>query len=464
MDRKPKFLMEKQLDKSNIHPVRISLLTRLMGWVIALILGLSASLHLASTSNTPGTATIIAFHAATAAAYLAVFSHCLMRFAYSRWSSWLLYTAGFGCLMVARIGGLLNGFNVIEDVFLRDHLDLLWFALTPAATVLLLAGAHTSRDKINNRGIGLWRGSLRLVTVLTAALLVWEFGVGELLCAQMSAMHISPRLVVGALSAVAVLALLHRTYLLESTAHDEIVTPLCYWSVATVMGSALAMAIWNESQAPWWQVQGLEFAGTAALLIGLSRVNERAHRESAVHMSDLEAMQKISWSLVGAPDLSELSRAFARAVAEGFGASCVAVYLQGNSSDEMVVAATNGIDDPSVFVGKMCSLRPERRPGFHNGHTSRAYSSGEVQTVSETFSDVEFLPWQVVAREAGVVVSVPLPHADAVIGVVDIFVPGIQTIPTERVKLLEAVAAAVSPAIENARTRDESSDEILRAA
>jgi GAF domain-containing protein len=69
-----------------------------------------------------------------------------------------------------------------------------------------------------------------------------------------------------------------------------------------------------------------------------------------------------------------------------------------------------------------------------------------------------------VACEEGLVVSVPLPHQDRIIGVVNLFLAGVRSMDGARIKLLEAVAAAVSPAIENAIAKSEPDSAIRLAA
>jgi GAF domain-containing protein len=157
--------------------------------------------------------------------------------------------------------------------------------------------------------------------------------------------------------------------------------------------------------------------------------------------------------LVGTSTIDEITSGLARAVSDSFGATAAAVYLASGEESQLVISATHGMDEDTVFPGKICSLKPAHRPGFHNGHTSRAYVSGEVQVVPELFSDVEFLPWRMVAQNEGIVVSVPIPYQGETLGVMNIFVAGVKSIPDSRIRLLEATAAAVSPAIENARLR-----------
>jgi GAF domain-containing protein len=288
--------------------------------------------------------------------------------------------------------------------------------------------------------------------VLLAAWRAWAVGVvGEFLWAA----NLDPRLLAAIISVAALSALVYRAARLAASAPDEIVVPICYWATAMLLGALLSLVAWRQPEAFWWQVRGLELFGCCALLGGLSLGNERAHRRAAEQMAELEALQSISWSLVGAPSVAGLAGALSRAMAQSFDAAAVAVYLRGETDEDMVIAGVSGVEDDLVRVGATCSLRPDRRPGFHNGHTARALASGDLQVLPEILSDVEFLPWRVVAREEGTVISVPLPYQERFIGVVNLFLVGVRRISQSRLRLLETVAAAVSTAIEHARHTEE---------
>ena len=433
-------------------------------WGACLGLALAASVFLMPVLGPPGPASRVAFHAATGAIYLVVFAHCLMRLGYSRSPSWLLFTAGFAALCFASILGVATSVGLVQDQFLRVRCDLLRAAMLPSAAALLLAAAHASRARARGHRPGAWKGYARLVLVAGAFIVAWRSGACAILGQIVAAASIDVMMAVDIASAAALAALLHRTLRVAASSHDEIVVPICYWTAAMLLGTVLSLAMLSHPQSLWWQIRGLELGGIAALLVGLSLENERAHRQAAEKMADLEAMQRISWSLVGAAGLAELSAALARATSDGFSATPVAVYLAGDNDEELVVAATSRIDDPSVAAGRACSLRAERRPAFHSGHTSRAFATGSVQCMREIFSDVEFLPWRTVAREEGTVVSVPLPYQGNTIGVVNLFLAGVTSIGETRIRLLEAIAAAVSPAIENARLRSAPSGELKQAA
>jgi len=432
---------------------RTGLALKLAVWGGCLAGALVLSVCLKERGAAPNATARIAFHAAMAGAYLVVFCHCLMRLVYSRWASWLLFTAGFAALSSSSSLGVAVSAGLVRGRFLHEHFDLLRSAMLPAAATLLLSAAYASRARIRGRGAGSWKIYAWTVLIGAAFAAAWRLGMLAALGEMLRAARIDPWLAIDTVSAAALIALLQRTLRLAASNHDEIVVPMCYWVVATLLGTVLALASWREPHALWWEISGLELAGIAALLVGLSIENEKAHRRAAEQMADLRAMQSISWSLVGAATLTELCQALTNAVSEGLGVSLAAVYVPGDESDQLVITATAGTDDPSVAVGKACSLQPERRPGFHGGHTARAFRTGTVQVLREIFSDVEFMPWRTVAREEGTVLSVPLPYQGRVTGVMNLFLSGVTSVPESRLRLFESIAAAVSPAIENARLR-----------
>ena len=391
--------------------------------------------------------------AMTSAAYLAVFTHCFMRLAYCRCPSWVLYTSGFAVLSLSGMIGVVIGLGLVKNEVTYGRLDLLRSALMPISFTLLLFASHALRASSRGHRSKTWMICAKALLVVGFILVLWRSGGWHYISRAIEASSIEPLLVIYITGAVASISLLFGIRRLTGSSPDEIVVPVCYWCVAMAIGSVLTLFSWTFIETFRFRIMGIELAGVGALLVGLSIENERAHRKAAQRMSDLEAMQKVSWSLVGTSDHHELVSAFVKAISEGFQNAPVALYLPDGSEDSLTIAAVNEIYDPSIGVGKKCSLVPGRRPGFHSGHTAKAFTTGETQIVRAIYADAEFLPWRMVANEEGVAVSVPLPYQDSVIGVVNLFFSGVESVADDRIKQLEAIAAAVSPAIENARFR-----------
>jgi hypothetical protein len=345
-----------------------------------------------------------------------------------------------------------------------EKMGLLQTTLPLAGVALIVFTGRIARAKARGQRCPAWKTYGRVLLSLIVLTVAWRVGALGRLSDVMCQASAESRLAV-AIGMMGMLgAFIFGARKAGRVECDEISGPLLYWMTAMMIGSVATCAFWREPQTVVLQVRTLEIVAITALLVGLSSVGERRQREATEKMGDLDAMQKISWSLVGAATLNDICSAFATAISEGFGDSPVVVYLAEEGNLDLTIAAAAGMDDSTVFVGKKCSLRPERRPGFHCGHTARAFASGSVETTSDIFSDAEFMPWRAVAKHDGLVVSVPLPHKGRVVGVVNLFLSGVSTLGEGRKKLLQSVAVSVSPAIENARLQPDEQVELRLAA
>ncbi len=170
-------------------------------------------------------------------------------------------------------------------------------------------------------------------------------------------------------------------------------------------------------------------------------------------LEEMEALHEISWSLVGAVSFSELVTLFANRVRDRIGASIVAVYLADETGESLEVAAVSGPDICLQSLGATYKVvSGERWPGFHSGHTARAFTTKELQVALDVFVDVELVPWRIIAREDGCAVSVPLVDKGEAAGVLNLYFSDRRQVSAQRLKLLRTVAAAATPAIQNARS------------
>lgn len=417
---------------------------------------LSVVFHVLNNHPSPGSR--IGLDVATSLAYTVVFFHCTLRLYYSRWPSWLLFTVGFGTLTLSGLVGVVSATPLGRDLIIRENLELFRTAMLPMAAVVLLAAAYASRARARGNRIGTWKTGAKLAFMMAVVVAGWKLGALAVIGRFVLATSDGAGFLIDASSAVALAVLVVRTRRIVVSSRDEIVVPTAYWAVAMLLGRLFSIADRWVDGSLWWNVSVLELAGISALLLGLGLANEAAQRSAAEKMHDLEAMQDVSWSLVGATSLSELSQALAHAMASNFNAVASAVYLSEEVEEELVVAAVSGITDKGVAPGKVCSMRPDRRKGFHSGHTAKAFASSTIQVVPDIHSDVEFLPWRTVAQHNGVVISVPLRYRSRVIGVVNLFVAGVSDLRRSQYELLESLAAAVAPSIESARLRETISD------
>jgi GAF domain-containing protein len=188
------------------------------------------------------------------------------------------------------------------------------------------------------------------------------------------------------------------------------------------------------------------------LLIGMNRENGRLCTRAQDKMGELEAMYVVSWELIGRGTMEGLAQGFADALTEHLQASHSAVFLYEQDQDSLRLAAVSGEDMPFAS-GKAYPIAQERRPGFHSGHTAKAFRENRVVVVPSIFADVEFLPWQLLAKHEGMIVSVPMSDVEGTLGVYNLFFPGQEKIPEEKLRLYQTIAASAGAAIRHAQTK-----------
>lgn len=241
--------------------------------------------------------------------------------------------------------------------------------------------------------------------------------------------------------------------------HDRMSSLLCYFLVPYGMGimcSSATAVRFDE----WWALGQILLSGAWAVFIIVGSIeNAFAHKEAAERLIELEMLHDVSWSLVGAGAFSELLDMLASTLRNRLSASIAVVYLADEKREQLEVAAVSAPEDYPDKVGVQYQTTSANRwPGFHSGHTVKALFSAQTQIVRDVFADVEFVPWKYVATDDGCAVSLPLVHQGTAIGVVNIYFTHWRQLTRQRLKLLNTIAAAATPAIENARNRDESQD------
>jgi len=194
----------------------------------------------------------------------------------------------------------------------------------------------------------------------------------------------------------------------------------------------------------------------AALVVGNGIENAFAHKEAQDRLDELETLHDVSWSLVGAGTVGELLDLFVSTLVNKLGARIAAVYLA-DEPNWLRLAAVCGSDEATVGIRyPLISDRPY--PGFHSGHTAKAYASRHVQIANDVFVDVEFVPWRIIAQDDGCAVSIPLVDKDRCIGVLNVYFAEATEVSATRLRLLATVAAAGTSAVEFALSRQPASE------
>lgn len=206
----------------------------------------------------------------------------------------------------------------------------------------------------------------------------------------------------------------------------------------------------------WWLLSQILLLGAwLVLACKFSIQNALAHKDAIDRLDEVEALHKISWSLVGAGNSSELMNLFVQALNERLNAKYSVIYLADEDGETLQVAAVNGFDESADCVGAKYKLHSENRfPGFHSGHTARAFNTGETQVVDDILVDVEFVPWRIIAVEQGCAVSLPLMNRNQAIGVINLYFSDKLQLKPQKLRILETISAYATSAIENTLARE----------
>lgn len=405
-----------------------------------------------------------AFHSTSTIAYLIFFAHCKERYTHTRQSRWMWFSSGFALLSLSGVGSLL--LEMHDSTFILFHpiaMRILIYGLTLTGVTTNLLAVYCKSEKKFSLAIG-WRKTAKLLLTSLIMILLWKTGAASLILRSIASTGFDSLYALETATTLVLLASLHRIVVSKESQLDTgDIYPICYWVVGMVLSKGISLVSW-QNQVGYWGIKAvLEFSAVSALVFGLFRDYERYHYRTKVEMDNLKSMDSISWALVGAASISELTSILAQSISKSLNDCYVAIYLATGQELELEIAATHKIDDPLVEVGRMLSLKPQRRSGFHNGHTSRAFQTGEMQTVQEVFSDVEFIPWRQAAREEGLVVSMPIKNNGSVSGVINVFLPGAKTVDEPKMSLLKSTANAVARAIENRKTMEKEYSSYLAA-
>ncbi|MDO8589076.1 MAG: GAF domain-containing protein [Armatimonadota bacterium] len=379
-----------------------------------------------------------------------------IRFASSRQFRWLLAATAFASFAVFHAAHIVSSVVAANGSYLALAAD--WFdALARiAAAGLLLIAALTKRKvsapwglRTHAQALFCWLAAA-VASVIGVLYLAHDLHVyigGDNSVTSLLA-TLSPYCAGAVVCTLSILVYVRRTI----TWHDRTSKIVCLWLFPTAMSCGVHAVSPSTSPAAWWQAHMFDLAAAAVVVIGLNIDNALSEGASTERLACLRAMHDISWSLAAAANLSSMLSAFVEVLGNATGARLVALYLLDEEGHSLRLEAVHGDEANELELGSRYGLDPQQRPGFHSGHTARALNSRTPQVVQDVFSDVEFVPWRVVAQHDGWVVSIPLLlHRDTAVGVLNLYVEHERQIAPEKLNLLETMAGLVAPAIQNRR-------------
>ena len=433
---------------------------RLLMWGAAVALAsLAVKQFLPATIGAPSLGVLMSLHVLAGIAGLGASAYCFARFTLGRELRYLLAAAAFSALSSGAI------LQAIADFRAPTPLAHGWLVTSAwlVASLFFVGSAFSqttwrasgARDTVAQLAFGV------LLAATFPLVAVWHAFDPNILYALSRAsggdllrnlVDIAAR----ALAPVLVTVALVGTYRRLRSVDDRAAALLCYFLLACTLGliSRAASAVRFDQ---WWAVsQVVAAASWIVLVVGIEVENAFTHREASERLGEQEFLHDVSWALVGAGTCRELLNLFVSTLVDKLGARMAAVYISDAKAANLELAAICGPEESVAAVGTQYPLiSSDRRPGFHTGHTARAFASKEVRIASDVFVDVEFVPWQMIAADDGCAASLPLVDRGTAIGVLSIYFPQSRKVTPQRLKLLATIAAAATPAIQNARAGEE---------
>ncbi len=204
----------------------------------------------------------------------------------------------------------------------------------------------------------------------------------------------------------------------------------------------------------WWvSSYTVSVACWTVFLVETAFKNAASHKQAQEYAMESQALHKVSWALVGTTSPMEFFNLLTSTVREITGAQIVCLFIADESGNALESVGMAGPDICLESLGTVYPVKsPERRPGFHSGHTARAFLTKEIQTADDVFVDVELVPWRMIARDDGRAISLPIVHNDTCLGVLDVYFSDKRDATAQRIRLLETIVAAATVSIKIARS------------
>lgn len=430
--------------------------TQLLVWATAVSgIFVAARLTFSSGAHESTPAELAAAMAFCACGGLGGTSYCFAAFVLSKELRHALASVGFFALCGGFVLQAIADQVGTEPALYDWILAVAWLL----ASVAFFGAAHSRTIiRLSGRPQTFLASALALILVLGFPMAVLSYAIDVTVFYAFSAVperalaaYVSEA-VSGAVSFLLVLIALRANYRRVIRGQDRTAAIMCSFLVPCSFSllSRTASAVRFD---PWWNTGHLlMIVAWLAFIVAAGVGNALVHKEARDRLDEMETMHQVSWSLVGAANISELPDRLAQMLAHELKAEIVSIYLADNARQSLRLVAQYAPDECSDRVGTIYPVfSTDRRPGFHSGHTARAFTSGEAQVADDVFIDVELVPWRMLAGHDGRAVSLPLIDKREIIGVLSLYFASRELLTPQRLKLLTMIAAAVSPAIGQVR-------------
>jgi len=127
------------------------------------------------------------------------------------------------------------------------------------------------------------------------------------------------------------------------------------------------------------------------------------------------------------------------------------VMLADDTGEALTTVVTHGLPEDLLSPIEPQAVEASGRPAFYSGHTARAFREKRVCVVDDVYTDIEFVPWRLLAQCDGYTVSVPLAYQEIPLGVMNLFFDRHVPLNDERIRLFQTLASSATAAIVNAQ-------------
>lgn len=381
---------------------------------------------------------------------------------------YLLATIALGGLMLGELTHALSaaaashGWTSLHDLGFQ-YLFVWRFAAGFLLIASALSTAEDSKSSCRRSGLRSLAGTMALSVLLTAALVA--MGRAQLhpanalptpladfarAVAQWAMYPLLVRLL-GLGVIITALAAFVRRYIEEEDRFSEalgrslvLVTAAAVWEIVSARSYDLA----------WWMSHVFMDLALLVLLIELAHEFGISYANSQARIEHLEAVHRISSQLGTTLDLRVVLYVLVSDIADLLSARYASVMLVDDTGETLKTVATHGLPESPLKSSEPQRIEGNGRPAFHSGHTARAFREKRVCIVDDVFTDVEFVPWKVLAHCDGYAVSAPLVYQDVALGVLNLFFDSHVPLNDERIRLFETLASAAAVSVANAQLYD----------
>lgn len=232
---------------------------------------------------------------------------------------------------------------------------------------------------------------------------------------------------------------------------DEFSKRLVPFLTLAVSAGAGSLASHTDFDVTWWVSRALFICGLMVLLAELGMQFGSSYADAQSRIRHMEAVHYMSSRLTNTLDLRVVLLALVSDTASMLSAKFASVMLSDDSGRTLTTEVTHGLPESPLRQREPQEAEGAGYPKFFSGHTARAFREKRICLVDDVFTDVEFLPWKVLAKHDGYAVSVPLIYHDLALGVLNLFFEKHVSLNDEKVKLFQTLASSASVAIVNAQ-------------